>query len=333
MIMAFVFVSSLVTQVQAVTIDEIHKSLEDARQGIKTIHIIRYEEELTSKTPLPSIISNDQKINEENFKREKTFQNIVTESDIKVDLNPPRRIRLVREDARDLNEYFKSENLPLRTVKYISQDKICLAKENRWMRLINAEGPEIYIEEGRTAEENFQVPTLYQTPYFGIPDAVYFTKDQNFVITERPPLVCVDIKYSNEERTLIFKFELDPALGYRLRSFRLYYNNEYRREIIAEDYKDVNGIPYPFVYKMRYFKPSGETAYEENFYAEKVTFNEKFKEEDFRMFVPPETSVVSLEKGQTPTTLNAPSGTSARTQKIKGGCYLGVDDIQEMVKN
>jgi len=317
MIMAFVFVSSLVTQAQAVTIDEIRKTLEDDRQSIKTIHIIGFVEKLDSNL---SIL--DKATTEENYKRLKTFQSVVTENDTIIDCRSPRKAKLVQEDVRDLNEYFKSEKIPLNTVKYIAQNKIILAKEGYRIYMANQTGTALRIYKEDTSEGNFQVPSTFQTPYFGIPNAGYFTKDQNFVITECPPLICVDIRYSG--KPWILRFELDPALGCRLRTFKWFNNNICKLEIIADDYRDVNGIPYPFVYKTKTFNQSGETSSEENFYAEKVTFNEEFKDEDFRMFVAPETEV------SIPGELIAPDTRSFRIQKIKGGCYLGVDDILQM---
>jgi hypothetical protein len=317
--MTLIFVTSLVAEGKSMTIEEIHQKLADSRQSIKTIQIIGFREKLDY-----SLSISDTATTEEDYKRLGTFQSVITENDMIIDCRLPRRMKSIQKDVRDLNELFKSEEIPLNTVRWIAQNKTTLVKEDYSINMINQTGPVLKIYKEETSKENFQVPSFFQTPYFGIPDPGYFTKEKNLIITECTPLVCVDVNFSTPEITRILRFELDPVLGYRLKSFKTIINNVCTREIIADDYRNINGIPYPFIYKIKSFNPLGQLRFEENFYAEKVAFNKEFKEEDFRMFVPPDTEVSIPGDSVTSDTRNV------RTQKIKGGCYLGVDDILQM---
>lgn len=110
----------------------------------------------------------------------------------------------------------------------------------------------------------------------------------------------------------------DPTLRYRFRRIQWVYNGNVYSEIIADDYRTVNDIQYPFTYIERTFdKSDGKLVYERKITIEQAQFGIPLTSKDFKVFVPSGTTFTD-------------AAISMRVSKIGLGRLFGIDDALAM---
>jgi hypothetical protein len=116
-----------------------------------------------------------------------------------------------------------------------------------------------------------------------------------------------------EQNTLKRIIDCDPSLGYRFRRNQRYSADERLVwETIADDYKDVNGIPHPFLYIERRFDKDGKISEETKYVMEKVELGVNLSPDDFKVFVPAGTQFID--------------DISRAIYTIEQSGYMGIDD-------
>lgn len=125
-----------------------------------------------------------------------------------------------------------------------------------------------------------------------------------------------------------------PSLGYVLYHKKdLDAKGRLSREEIADDYRNANGVQYPFLHIERRFDPSsGKLKYEQKYTFEKVEFGVPLSADDFKIYVPIGALVEDLVTGRK----TNPDGSITMENesiKITTAGYRGIQDVLEMVKH
>jgi len=143
--------------------------------------------------------------------------------------------------------------------------------------------------------------------------------DISAVEADGKSLLRVKIHTEKEGKLLnIQVIDLDPLLGFRFRHYELKGpNGQLAREIIADDYRDVNGIPYPFLYIRRQFDENGKVVKEKKYTFETVELGVDVSEDDFKVAVPAGTNVTDVAMTMRSFTIN------------KGGT-MSIGDVLEL---
>ena len=88
--------------------------------------------------------------------------------------------------------------------------------------------------------------------------------------------------------------EIDPALGYRFTRRRHTVDGVLRMDVQADDYRDVNGIPYPHKFTVYTYDQFGNPREEKKWVYTNIQFGLDFAAEDFRVTVSKGTDVQNL---------------------------------------
>jgi len=209
-------------------------------------------------------------------------------TDIKVDAivdSNKSRIKASITDLRNIDELLKQNDLP-------SIYKGCV-NQNGSTVLDNGYG--MLFKELK--EEESSRLTLIKDPgmrnnylnaiSFGKINKKLLSNDLNPVLTEiqEEGKTLLQIQLSDDSGKKNLFITCDPDIAYRIKKMKTYINNTLINETIADNYKEVNGTPYPFSYTIRKFNTNGEPISEVNYIFEKVQFENDFSEEDFKLFI------------------------------------------------
>ena len=136
------------------------------------------------------------------------------------------------------------------------------------------------------------------------------------------------ITYKSDRGTTII--DSIPSLGYVLyhkKSFDA--KNRLMREEVADDYRNADGVQYPFLHIEREFDPnSGELKYEQKYTFEKVEFGVPLSADDFKIYVPIGTEVEDFVTDKK----TNPNGTETIIENYKTttAAYMSIQDVLEM---
>ena len=109
------------------------------------------------------------------------------------------------------------------------------------------------------------------------------------------------------------KIDCVPSLRYHFRRIQWHSEGQLIKETIADDYRDVNGVPYPFLYIDRSFDKDGRIRRETKYVMEKVELGVDLSPDDFKLFIPAGTRLFD-------------SVASMTTHTIEQSGYMGIDD-------
>jgi len=125
-------------------------------------------------------------------------------------------------------------------------------------------------------------------------------------------LLLIELRPASENQ-IRAEIECDRSLGYRFRRIRWFTQGKLASETIADEYRDVDGIPYPFSYATRIFDPNGEIRVHTQYSMRNVELNMAVEKNDFKIMVPDGTRVTDTIIGM-------------RQYKLDIGGYIGLDD-------
>jgi len=199
------------------------------------------------------------------------------------------RTKLVRTDLRDVNAIMDKYNLPSEEKANVSNSETFVTQGSYEMTVQSVGQPP-------ASAGLFEHPRKmsYPKPYFGLIDNglfEYYNKNQSFnlVTTGSIPLLRMTADHNSLPKSV--KILCGPELNYRFYNMETYRNGMIHKEIVADDYRDVNGIPYPFSYTERQFDENGKVVKEKRYTFEKVDFGIDVTDEDFKVFIPEGSSV------------------------------------------
>lgn len=221
--------------------------------------------------------------------RRHTFGRIVSAIDLESGYE-----NVVRTDLRDIDKLLEDHGLPERQRMNIDMTQVEVRRENLQMTFCNQEkskpGPHIILSRLRanTERESRHLKA-------GVVPVELLAAEWNPVIEEvrqgdRELVLTTLTKETNGNRYGIAMM-CDPALGYRLTCSKTTVDGRLVAEMTTDDYRDVNGVPFPFKQGTRHYDRTGKKIAERTYTFSDVQFNVKFSDEQFQVSVPAGTKV------------------------------------------
>jgi hypothetical protein len=293
-------------------LDEVRQISADDQGIITTAHIV-YIHEKTSEPPKKEIM---------NFIGEglsRANQHIVTEEEFFLD-NAAKQAKKVITDLRDINTLIAENNIPDTRLNRLNLEQSAVVLyENGSVFRFNPDTPSGSLDKfSGTFEPDF--PTL------GIIPLTLLNQDAQLDDIETDGRASLRISRSQEVSGGLVDTVIicEPSIGYRLRSIRWSMAGRVFKEIVADDYKDVNGIPYPFSYISRQFSREGRLTadtqtgtlrFEHKYTIKRAEFGTKLSEADFKIFITSRTPITDF------------SGASLSLPRSGLGKGTGINDI------
>lgn len=280
-------------QVSAITISELRQIISESQiDAATTAHIVYTEEYNNNDNRSFGIEPNDVRykpriINKHRQIKVDAIMDYATE-----------RVKSTMTDLRDIDKLLKDNDMPPEQKVNVSTTKTLLYHGNHVGSLLPGEN---FIHSKQSHFMLSEAPGPARYMFENLSSGVIFnnelSNDWNPTITEvnraNQSLLCINLR-SNKDNTLNGKIECDPSLGYRFRRIQWYKGDRLVKEIIADDYKDINGVPYPFLYISRSFDENGGIIRERKQVFQEVELGIDLSEEDFTVLMPKGTIISDL---------------------------------------
>jgi hypothetical protein len=280
-------------QVSAITISELRQIISESQiDAATTAHIVYTEEYNNNDNRSFGIEPNDirykpRMINKHRQIKVDAIMDFATE-----------RVKSTMTDLRDIDKLLKDNDMPPEQKVNVSATKTLLYHGNHVGSLLPGDNF-IFSKQPRFMLSEAPGPARYMFEKFSL-GVIYkneLSNDWNPTITEinkgNQSLLCINLT-SSKENALNGKIECDPSLGYRFRRIQWYQGDRLVKEIIADDYRNINGVPYPFLYISRSFDENGGILRERKQVVQEVELGIDLSEEDFTVFMPKGTIISDL---------------------------------------
>jgi len=296
-----------------ITLDQLRQISAQDQNAISTAHIT-YIHERVLHQPF------DKKITDIiGFELSEADRYILTEEEFFLDKDA-KTAKQVITDLRDVNMLIADFNVPDTRLNRLNLDhsKIIMYQQDSVFRL-NPDTPSASFDKfSGTYDPDFStlgvIPQKLLEQDAQLSDIVM--ADRMLLQIERSREVPAGLVYV----TII----CDPSIGCRFRSIRWSVGSKVLREIVADDYEDVNGIPYPFSYVSRRFDPeTGNLDREDTYAIEQAEFGVEVSEDDCKAFVPKGTLITST----IPESPALPAGSGVIHSKVRTGKQMGMNEI------
>jgi len=296
------------SQAPAVTLSELRSITADNQSLVTTAHLV-YVEEFDDNRPVsesPAI-----------FKYEKKITTIHKHTRTKADAIIDRHNKTVKKaltDLRDLDELLQQNDLPANQNRNISNTKTLVIQGTYEMELSTIEEPPMLglFERPDPPDYMFELLSL------GAIDRQLLSEDNKPVLTEihssGKTSLLVNLTVEKARGLQEVKIECDPSMGYRFRRIEWRSNGQLAKETIADDYRNVNGIPYPFRYINRRLDKDGKVRTERKYVIESAELGVSLSANDFKISVPAGTVVTDTVISMT-------------SRKIDQQCHMSIDDV------
>ena len=288
-----------------ITLSELRKVVADSNDASRTARLL-YIEENTSNDPVK------QKEDSIEYKVKDLNRHTIVEVNAVFD-RPTARVIALTSDLRDLDAFLKANNLPREQRVNLSRRQVVVCRGGYQLALCGQDAAE---SGGTLLFSKHPDNTKWQfwsVPELGSLDDRVISDEHNprlsEVTIEGRQMLRVYVRTGNLDGT----FECDPTIGYRYRRIEWRYEGQIFIECVADDYRDVNGVYYPFHFVDRRFYPGGGVQSEKTYTIEEAAFGIKVIDDDFRIFVPGGTTFLE-------TVMNN------REQRLGMDRYIGIDD-------
>lgn len=265
-------------ELSAITLDDLRETLAESCALVTTAHVV-YVDQWTDNEPSegePGTV--EYKVNE-------SRRNTLVEVDLLVDTDA-RQAKLMLTDLRDVNELLAEHDLPDEDVvrHNVGRTETYLYKDG-YAILFDARIPLLHFwKVGGQTEHIFKFACLGVLSVDLVPDE---NRPQISETTaEGKTLVHLTATQQGPSGTVETVIQCDPALGYRFRTIRTSCSGRPVSEVVADDYRDVNGIPYPFTYVERTFYNDGSVRTERQYAMQEVELGLILMKDDFKVNVP-----------------------------------------------
>jgi len=301
-----------------ITLDELKQIVSKEQDLITTAHII-YIREFTSNEPISNKTTGtiNDNINE-------SHKNVLTEEDLYFDTSI-KMSKCIKTDLRDVNSLMAQYNIP---DEHYNKENILTSNVS-----INKAGMEFILESPIKDPCVFSACILNKVisrgPEFATLGVIPLdllnkldTIQSKNVEEDGKTLLSIEGSYKVPSGNGIVNVVIicDPSIGYRFYKIQWNYTGHVYKEYLADDYKNINGIPYPSSYSKRnYDENNGAFKREEKYLIEQAEFGIKLSEDDFKVFVPSNTNITDF------------SGNDV-IFKIGTGRKIGVDEISALAK-
>lgn len=303
----------IAAQASAITASELQQIIKDTQESVTTAHLV-YIMDWNDAYPVAG--SNDdimvllRKANKHKLNREDKI----------IDLKN-KRIKNCITDLRDLDALLKQYNLPDEQKTNVSLSRACVIQETYEMILdddfTEGEPAQLAITERPGKPPHFMSEMLS----FGVINDKLLSEQNNPTFTEinsvGKKLLRIQLTQKREDVNLPdidVKIDCDPALSYRLYRIEKSINGNIGVETIANDYRVVDGVTYPFLYINRNFDLNGNILREIKYTIEKAEFGLDLSAKDLKLLIPQGTLVTDTILSMT-------------TFEIEKTAYMGIDDV------
>ena len=303
----------IAAQACAITASELEQIIKDTQESVTTAHLV-YVMDWNDNYP---VAGSDDDIM---VLLRKASKHRLNREDRIIDLEN-KRIKGSITDLRDLDTLLKKYNLPDEQKTNVSLSRDAVIQETYEMILSDGfveGGPaQLALTERPGRPPRFKSEMLS----FGLIDDELLSQQNNPTFTEinsdGKKLLRIQLTQKREDAnlpTINVKIDCDPALSYRFYRIEKSINGNIGVETIADDYRIVNGVPYPFLYINRHFDENGKILREIKYVIKDAEFGLDLSAKDFKLLIPEGTVV-------TDTIL------SMRTFEIEKADYMGIDDV------
>lgn len=313
-IISCIFILLLIAaQTSAITASDLQQIIKDTQKSITTAHLVYI---MDSNDNYPVAGSDDDIM----VLLRKANKHRLTKVDDIIELGRD-RIRGSITDLRDLDAILKKYNLPAEQKMNVSLSRASVIKETYEMILdddfTEGEPAQLAITERPGKPPHFMSEMLS----FGVINDKLLSEQNNPTFTEinsvGKKLLRIQLTQKREDVNLPdidVKIDCDPALSYRLYRIEKSINGNIGVETIANDYRVVDGVTYPFLYINRNFDLNGNILREIKYTIEKAEFGLDLSAKDLKLLIPQGTLVTDTILSMT-------------TFEIEKTAYMGIDDV------
>ncbi len=269
---------------ESITLPELRAAVANCWKQIETTARIVYIAQETSNAPPYEAQGSD------TDKGWRLAMNGVFRAEVIIDAKN-KRAKTVTVDLRDVNALLAQNALPQTSKPTVSRTRTIIVGRGYDLMFYDKEvwpgSPQVVLTQ-RFAEAIYPFDLLR----FGLITVDLLDDDKNPQLSEidsgTGKLIRVHIPDSNREPAIIeATFDLDPSLGYRCRTIHWYRDGRPWTEVIADNYKDVNGVFFPFTYTQRWFdKERGGLLTENVYQIASAEFGTALGPDDFQVFAP-----------------------------------------------
>jgi hypothetical protein len=277
-----------VAEKPAVTLPELRQIVTDSRESVTTAHLV-YIEEFNSDEPPPSPFNKDPISH-------KIFQIQTHGRKRKVDTLLDRvgdRVKMSLTELRDIDKLLKEHNLPPEQKINVPKSRTILMQGDYDMEISDGNAPNRPMDMLLTVRPGRH--NMFEFTSLGIIDEKLLSEDlgptSSEINSDGKSLLRIELT-TKGQNPLKRTVDCDPSLGYRFRRIQQHSDGKLIKETIADNYKDVNGIPYPFLHIERSFDKDGKIIRETKHVMEKVELGVDLSPDDFKIFVPAGTQFI-----------------------------------------
>ena len=302
-------------QPKVITLPELRQIITESQESAATSHLVYIEE--INDNRLIAANGNTYRYKEE---IDKIRKHRCTKIDAIVDCKA-KSVKSVLTDLRDVDALLKENHLPPEQKINVSESRIVLHQDTYEMQFTGAD-----VSNGPPELDIFERPDLanymFRMSSLGVINKKLLSEDRIPTLTQIDlggrHLLCIQLTIKGQESlSATVKIECDPSLGYRFRRIQRYSEGRLIAETTADDYRDVNGVPYPFLYVERSFDKDGKICRETKYVFEDVKLGVDLSANDFKIFVPAGTDITDAVVAMT-------------AYKVEQSAYMGIDDVLGM---
>jgi len=299
----------------AVTVEKLRQIIAESKGRIKCIQT-KCREQHASYTPvnvptLPpeAVMDSDTLLK---CKQIRTRQDYTAEYLIDMD----RRVtKSVRVDRRDLPGLLKKYGLPEEHFITLSDSHTVLRGKDITLEHKSNENPPYSVLSIRTRLGPGGLPHEFDILYSGILHEGYLHEFNTVSLSEQDGALKIAVIGALEPHYRVI-IKCSPSLGYRIQECKTYRpDGSLFQEIVYDDYRMVNGIPYPFLYMEKNYDNEEKLQRESKSEVKSVKFPKQFAGAEFKLEIPAGTSVTDR-------------AFSNRAYELHEDRLLGIDDFK-----
>ena len=294
--------------VPAITLSELRQIVTDSRESVTTAHLVYIEEFNDNRPTTGDKDSLKYKVKEMHKHKRFKVDGIL---DYKT-----KSLKSSLTDLRDVDALLKEHNIPPVQKSVVSYSRKLVFQGYYEMDLLGIDvsdaPPDLMLFKCSAPGRYY----MFRLASLGIINEELLSEDLGPTLSEvnsdGQSLLRIQLtrKGQNPRKETI---DCDPSLGYRFRRIQWHSNGQLIKETIADDYRDVNGVPYPFLYIDRSFDEDGKIRRETKYVIEDAQLGAELSANDFKIFVPAGTRLFD-------------SVISMTTHTIEQSGYMGIDD-------
>jgi hypothetical protein len=307
----------------AITTNELRQIVKENKESLSRIHVVYTEEynDNREKDGQLEVLRNAVGTRVDPETLEKTLQ-LQKHQKKRVDTfvdRDTKNVKMSCTDLRDISDLLKKKSLPAVQKSNVSLTKDILIKGNYFMDFVGSDN----FDNQQNAVLSLQSVDMdmnkdfFDVLFLGILDERYLSDDYSLVLseeknggTERLKIETTRGKKGENKGVVI----CDPSLAYRVREIKWYTNNKLIKEIIIDDYRMVDGIPYSFSYAEKSYDTNGNIILETTCKVDHAELNKEFPPDVFKLNIPDGTIVQDLIVAQ-------------QLYTMKKGGLFGIQDI------